>query len=90
VIPRAAVVCAVVDCTTTTLTPGSVYCNDCNGLTAPPVHGEPDDTCLELERELSAFLDDPITSFYGVGSEMSPLLIERHVARHGCRGLGQA
>jgi hypothetical protein len=27
--------CATLDCTTNTLTPGSIYCDDCNGRTGP-------------------------------------------------------
>lgn len=41
-------------------------------------------TCPELERELDALADDPMTRAYGIGSEMSPLVRELHEKRHGC------
>ena len=44
--------------------------------------------CSQLERELERFLDDPITQYHGVGSEMSPLLVWQHVKKHNCQGLG--
>jgi hypothetical protein len=49
----------------------------------PEPEPEPDE-CLELEREVSQFLDDPITSYYGVGGEMMPLVRSSHRRRHGC------
>lgn len=42
-------------------------------------------TCPELERELNTLHEDPMTQHYGIGSEMSPLVIEQHRKRHGCR-----
>ena len=45
--------------------------------------------CSKLEKELEDFLDDPITEYYGVGSEMSSLLVWQHTKRHNCQGLGE-
>jgi hypothetical protein len=44
-------ICATVDCTTTRLTPGSVYCDDCNGLTGPT-------TLVELRLEQLRLIRD--------------------------------
>jgi hypothetical protein len=45
---------------------------------------EVDEECPELVLELDAFLDDPITRYYGVGGEMLPLVRSSHRRRHGC------
>lgn len=47
---------------------------------------EPQD-CPQLLAELERFYDDPYTIAYGMGSEMSPLVIAGHKRRHGCAGL---
>lgn len=49
---------------------------------------EPRPPCPELELEEALFIDDPITQFYGLGSEMLPEVTRSHVRRHGCQGHG--
>lgn len=49
----------------------------------------PIEECPLLLQEMDSFLDDPITTFYGVGSEMSGLVVRQHVARHHCQGYGR-
>jgi len=49
-----------------------------------------DEPCPDMVREYQAFADDPITEYYGVGSEMAPLVTRQHVARHHCQGWGRA
>jgi hypothetical protein len=51
---------------------------------------DPWEPCAKLLEELDKFLDDPITDFYGVGGEMSPLVINNHVKRHHCNGMGES
>jgi hypothetical protein len=49
-----------------------------------------DEPCPLLVAEYETFADDPITGFYGLESEMAPLVTRQHVARHQCQGWGRA
>lgn len=46
------------------------------------------DGCPQLQEEMNAFYDDPITVAYGA-AECAPLVEQAHIRKHGCRGYEQ-